>query len=210
MTSDPGYDQAKDSANRLAPRPISRPPVDPVSRREFGRPAGLRGSFVAERVRPKKYREQSEFRPSEQPADPVLQEAFSRPDGSPETLQRHPVDSGALAAEKDGVEPDHADDPWRDPGAPAALGTPAVAPSPSRSALGYGGKLGVRDVLFGGKVSYLALLVLLLIALVIGLIGGVVGRKTAEVAEAFTTSKVTLSTNGNGEAPAGRFAKVAA
>ncbi|ETB43120.1 serine protease, partial [Mycobacterium avium subsp. hominissuis 10-5606] len=92
----------------------------------------------------------------------------------------------------------------------AALGTPAVAPSPSRSALGYGGKLGVRDVLFGGKVSYLALLVLLLIALVIGLIGGVVGRKTAEVAEAFTTSKVTLSTNGNGEAPAGRFAKVAA
>ncbi len=118
MTSDPGYDQAKDSANRLAPRPISRPPVDPASRREFGRPAGLRGSFVAERVRPKKYREQSEFRPSEQPADPVLQEAFSRPDGSPETLQRHPVDSGALAAEKDGVEPDHADDPWRDPGAP--------------------------------------------------------------------------------------------
>jgi S1-C subfamily serine protease len=42
------------------------------------------------------------------------------------------------------------------------------------------------------------------------LLGGVVGRKTAEVVEAFTTSKVTLSTNGNSEAPAGRFAKVAA
>ncbi|EUA26019.1 trypsin family protein [Mycobacterium intracellulare 1956] len=67
----------------------------------------------------------------------------------------------------------------------------------------------MRDVLFGGRVSYLALLVLALIALVIGLVGGVVGRKTAEVAEAFTTSKVTLSTNGNGEGPAGRFAKVA-
>jgi len=38
----------------------------------------------------------------------------------------------------------------------------------------------------------------------------VIGRKTAEVVEAFTTSKVTLSTGGNGESPAGRFAKVAA
>src|SRR6202034_1933384 len=70
--------------------------------------------------------------------------------------------------------------------------------------------LGVRDVLFGGRVSYPALGVLAVLALLIGLVGGVVGRKTAEVVEAFTTSKVTLSTNGNSEAPAGRFAKVAA
>ena len=40
---------------------------------------------------------------------------------------------------------------------PAALGTPAVTPPVSRTALGQSGKLGVRDVLFGGKVSYLAL-----------------------------------------------------
>lgn len=214
MTSDQGFDQGQDSGknsgNRLAPRPISRPPVDPASRQLFSRPGGLRGSFVAERVRPKKYQDQAEFTPHDQPADPVLQEAFSRPEGSPFSLQRHPVDAGALAAEKNGAEPDELDDPWRDPGAAAALGTPAVAPPAHQSALGYGGKLGVRDVLFGGKVSYLALLVLLLIALVIGMLGGLIGRKTAEVAEAFTTSKVTLSTNGNGEGPAGRFAKVAA
>jgi S1-C subfamily serine protease len=74
----------------------------------------------------------------------------------------------------------------------------------------HSGKLGVRDVLFGGKVSYLALAVLLIIALVIGALGGVIGRKTAEVVEAFTTSKVTLSTAGNTEEPAGRFTKVAA
>ncbi len=209
MTSDQGFDQKQDSGHRLAPRPISRPPVDPGSRQVFSRPDGLRGSFVAERVRPPKYRDQAGFEPNEQPADPVLQEAFSRPGGSPDSLQRHPVDAGALAAERDGEEPDEAD-PWRDPAAAAALGTPAVVPAPPRTALGFGGKLGVRDVLFGGKVSYLALLVLLLIALVIGGIGGVIGRKTAEVAEAFTTSKVTLSTNGNGESPAGRFAKVAA
>ena len=210
MTSDQGNDSGKNSGNRLAPRPISRPPVDPASRQAFSRPDGLHGSFVAERVRPPKYRDQSEFEPDDQPADPVLQEAFSRPVGSADSLQRHPIDAGALAAENDGAEPDEADDPWRDPAAAAALGTPAVATPPPQTALGYGGKLGVRDVLFGGRVSYLALLVLLLTALVVGGVGGVIGRKTAEVAEAFTTSKVTLSTSGNGESPAGRFAKVAA
>ncbi|HSS23582.1 MAG TPA: trypsin-like peptidase domain-containing protein [Mycobacterium sp.] len=210
MTSDQGNDSGNNGGNRLAPRPISRPPVDPGSRQAFGRPAGLQGSFVAERVRPQKYREQAEFSPHDQSADPVLGEAFSRPVGAAESLQRHPIDAGALAAEKDGAEPVEPEDPWRDPVAGAALGSPAVAPPAPQTALGYGGKLGVRDLLFGGKVSYLALAVLLLIALVIGLIGGVIGRKTAEVVEAFTTSKVTLSTSGNTEGPAGRFAKVAA
>ncbi len=210
MTSDQGNDSGKKSGYRLAPRPILRPPVDPASTQTFGRPDGLNGSFVAERVRPPKYRDQAEFRPNDQPADPVLEEAFSRPVGSPESLQRHPIDAGALNAEKDGAAADEPDDPWRDPAAAAALGTPAVAPSLPRTTLGYGGKLGVRDLLFGGKVSYLALLVLLVAALVIGGIGGVIGRKTAEVVEAFTTSKVTLATSGNGEVPAGRFAKVAA
>ena len=77
MTSDQGNDSGNSSGNRLAPRPISRPPVDPASRQAFGRPAGQLGSFVAERVRPRKYREQAEFRPHDQPADPVLEEAFS-------------------------------------------------------------------------------------------------------------------------------------
>jgi S1-C subfamily serine protease len=210
VTSDQGNDSGNNGGNRLAPRPVFRPPVDPGSRQAFGRPTGLQGSFVAERVRPQKYREQAEFRPHDQPADPVLGEAFSRPVGVAESLQRHPVDAGALAAEKDGAGPDESEDPWRDPAAAAALGSPAVARPVPHIALGYRGKLGVRDVLFGGRVSYLALAVLLLTALVIGLIGGVIGRKTAEVVEAFTTSKVTLSTPGNTEGPAGRFAKVAA
>ena len=65
------------------------------------------------------------------------------------------------------------------------------------------GKLGVRDVLFGGRVSYVALAVLAITALVIGVAGGWVGRKTAEVVEAFTTSKVTLETSDNVRAAAG-------
>jgi S1-C subfamily serine protease len=214
VTSDQGFDQRQDSGknsgHRLPPRPISRPPVDPASRQAFSRPDGLNGSFVADRVRPPKYRDQGDFRPHEQPADPVLQEAFSRPVGAVDTLQRHPIDAGALAAEQNGSDTDELDDPWRDPGAAAALGTPAVSPEAPRTAPGYRGKLGVRDVLFGGKVSYVALAVLAIIALVIGIGGGWVGRKTAEVVEAFTTSKVTLETDDNPEQPTGRFAKVAA
>ena len=210
MTSDNGNDSGESSRPRLTPRPISRPPVDAASRQTFGRPDGLQGSFVAERVRPPKYQDQTEFRPHDQPADPVLQEAFSRPVGGVDSLQRHPIDADVLAAEKNGAGADEPDDPWRDPAAAAALGSPAVAPSVPPAVPGYSGKLGVRDVLFGGKVSNLALAVLLLIALLIGTLGGVIGRKTAEVVEAFTTSKVTLSTPGNTELPAGRFANVAA
>lgn len=209
MTSDEGNNSGQDS-HRLTPRPISRPPVDPASHHTFGRPSGLAGSFVADRVRPQKFRDQAEFRPQDQAADPVLQEAFSRPWTGAESLQRHPIDAGALAAEKDGAGPEEPDDPWRDPAAAAALGTPALTAEAPHIALGHGGMLGVRDLLFGGKVSYRALAVLAAVALVIGLVGGMIGRKTAEVVEAFTTSKVTLSTSGNGEEPAGRFAKVAA
>ena len=56
---------------------------------------------------------------------------------------------------------------------------PAAAPAPAPAATNVG-KLGVRDVLFGGRVSYVALAMLAIIALVIGLAGGWVGRKTAE------------------------------
>ena len=97
---------------------------------------------------------------------------------------------------------DEPDDPWRDPGAAAALGTPAVPQPPRAPSNASMGKLGVRDVLFGGRVSYVALAVLGIVALVIGFAGGWVGRKTAEVVEAFTTSKVTLETSDNGAAAA--------
>jgi S1-C subfamily serine protease len=203
-------DQDKNGARRLAPRPVSRPPVDAASRQAFSRPDGVQGSFVAERVRPSKYRNEVEFAPHDEPADPILLEAFGRPFSGVESLQRHPIDASALDGEKGKDQLEEPDDPWRDPRAAAALGGPAVAPTRLRGTDEEHGRLGVRDVLFGGRVSYLALAVLAVIALLIGLVGGVIGRKTAEVVEAFTTSKVTLSTNGNGEPPAGRFAKVAA
>ncbi len=210
VTSDQGTNNDQNPGHHLATRPVARPPVDAASREAFGRPCGFSGSFVAEYVRPQKYRDRSEFRPDDQPADPVLAEAFSRPFGSVDSLQRHPIDAGALAAEKDATQLDEPDDPWRDPAAAATLASPAVASPVPHTELGQCGKLGVRDVLFGGRVSYLALVILVFIALALGAIGGVIGRKTAEIVDAFTTSKVTLATTNNTEEPAGRFAKVAA
>jgi S1-C subfamily serine protease len=195
-----------EGSHRVPPRPVSRPPVDPSTTRAFGRPDGVNGSFVGEG----KQRDQGEFTPTNQSPDPVLQEAFGPPNGKADSLQRHPADIGALEAERERQKPQEPDDPWRDPNAAAALGTPAVQAPPPAPAAAHVGKLGVREVLFGGRVSYVALAVLAIIALVIGLAGGWVGRKTAEVVQAFTTSKVTLSTDSGAEQPEGRFAKVAA
>jgi hypothetical protein len=79
------------------------------------------------------------------------------------------------------------EDPWRDPAAGAALGNPALAAPAPQAAGAERGKLGVRDVLFGGRVAYRALAILAAIALVIGLAGGWValqrrstGKRTPE------------------------------
>lgn len=190
---------------RLAPRPVSRPPVDPASQRAFGRPAGVAGSFLGA----DKHIDQGEYTPKSLNPDPVLAEAFGRPYAGGDSLQRHPADAGALDAENLSDE-DDTPDPWRDPAAAAALGAPAVVASAPVVVQAPQGKLGVRDVLFGRKVSVVALVILALIALLIGALGGLVGNKTAEVVEAFTTSKVTLETSDLPAQPAGRLAEVAA
>jgi S1-C subfamily serine protease len=193
-------------SQRLAPRPVDRPPVDPAAQRAFGRPDGFRGSFLDE----PQHRDPDEFTPKTPAADPVLAEAFSRPPRATDSLQRHPADAGALEAERRAGQPEDTDDPWRDPGAPVSLGTPAMAqPAPTHAAAPTG-KLGVRDVLFGRRVSYVALAILAVVAVLVGIVGGWVGNRTAEVVQAFTTSKVTLETDDGAELPEGRFAKVAA
>ena len=202
-TAPPGSGDGN-ASTRLAPRPISRPPVDSASRNAFGRPDGFEGSFLGS----EEHRDQGEHAPRNAAPDPVLEEAFGRPASAGESLQRHPADAGALDGERDD-ETDIAADPWRDPSAAAQLSGPALARPLPAGAGGPTGKLGVRDVFFGGKVSYRALAVLAVLAITIAFVGGWVGRKTAEVVEAFTTSKVTLSTNGN-QLPEGRFAQVAA
>ncbi len=132
---------------------------------------------------PDHHHEQGEYTPTNQPPQPVLAEAFG-PSLTPD-------------AEYDAVEQ------------PAyALPAPTAPPPPAQT-VGTK-KLGVRDILFGNRVSRPALIVLAVIAIAIGLVGGWVGRKTAEVIEAFTIPKVTLNTTNTNHLPAGQMAKVAA
>ena len=137
---------------------------------------------------PDRHRDQGEYTPTNQAPEPVLAEAFGP----------------ALAADSEGVATEQPGYPVGDP-APAEIpATRAAAPPVAKS------KLGVLDVLFGGKLTRVALTVLAVIAIAIGLAGGWVGRKTAEVIEAFTISKMTLNTTDADQLPEGQMAKVAA
>ncbi|MFC3960698.1 S1C family serine protease [Nocardia jiangsuensis] len=184
----------------LGPRPVYRPHIDTHTASTFRRPSGLSGSFAAhDQARaagagpdPVPHR----------PPDTVLAEAFGRPEGSAELLQRDPD-----AAERDDRIAGPAD-PWRDPAAGARLGAPAL-PTPKPAALPPSERLTAREVLFGSRVAPRALALLAAVALVIGLIGGLVGRLTAETASTLTSRKVTLEQVEGGEEPHGQIAAVA-
>jgi S1-C subfamily serine protease len=116
-----------------------------------------------------------------------------------------------MAAEKVRDLPDELADPWRDPSAAPSLGAPAVPKPPPVDAVAVpAGKLGVRDVLFGRKVSWIALGVVLLVAAVTCLGGVLVSRYSAQVMAAFTTANATVATDGSADEPTDRFSKVAA
>ncbi|MGW4739803.1 S1C family serine protease [Nocardia xishanensis] len=187
----------------LGPRPVVRPHVDTHTARAFRRPSGTSGSF-------------SDYTPSRagagapplgpelhnRPPDAVLAEAFGRPEGSDELLQRDP-DAAEAAPAHSGPA-----DPWRDPTAGARLGAPAV-PTPQPEPLPQSRKLSAREVLFGSRIAPKALALLAAIALGIGVLGGLIGRLTAEQTTNLTSRKVTLEQSGDVERPHGLIATVA-
>jgi S1-C subfamily serine protease len=138
---------------------------------------------------PGEHRDQGEYTPTNQAPQPVLAQAFGP--AATSDPQSRDADQPADAVSHPAVE--------ESPPAPAAA-PPPIAIS----------KLGVRDLLFGGKVSRPALVVLAILALMIGLVGGWMGRKTAEVIEAFTIPKMTLNTTDTDHLPQSRMGKVAA
>ena len=177
-------EQIDDKADLFVGRHVS---VSRETAEVFGRPAGVRGSFADSG--------QSDSRPAPaiRPPDPVLAEAFSRPAGEPDSLQRDPLASYGVPD-----EPPARADPWRDPDSTPTLDRPAlsvpVAPEPTLA----GPKLGVREVLFGNRISWWALGTLAMIALLIGLVGGLLGRWTAEVAAPLHSNSVKLHQSGGG------------
>ncbi len=169
-------------APRLGPRVNQHPPIPEQTTTVFGRPDGVDGAFD-----PRESARSNPHRPVVANPDPVLREAFARPEGA-DTLGRDP---DSRFGEKD--ETPTPPDPWRDPNAAAALSAPAVEtpvpPPPSAP----GPKLGVRELLFDRKVSWKALAVLAVVALVVGVVGGLIGRLTAEVTAPLHSSNVSLS-----------------
>lgn len=106
----------------LAPRPVYRPHVDSHTAHAFRRPAGQSGSFAARGAGT----ESTAASAPKGPPEAVLAEAFGRPSGSTELLQRDPdavSDKGPVAGPAD---------PWRDPDSLARLGAPAVGSPTTR------------------------------------------------------------------------------
>ncbi|MFC9786238.1 S1C family serine protease [Rhodococcus sp. NPDC127528] len=202
MNSDSALPTTPDGSTpeRLAPRPLYRPTVDAASAAAFSRPEGVTEPFV-----PGAGADSPEADPtlSVRPPDPVLAEAFGRPEGETATIQRDPDASVSAESAAPAVS-----DPWRDPAAAVRLGAAAVQ-TPPPAPLPPAAKLGVREVLLGERVAPRALAVLVGAALAIGLVGGIIGRVTAENVGALTSQKVELTQSGDGGREAGQVAKVA-
>ncbi|MFJ2664475.1 trypsin-like peptidase domain-containing protein [Nocardia fluminea] len=188
-------------APSLGPRPVYRPHIDSHTARAFRRPNGQAGSFAPHD--PHRVTGQgADAGIVARPPDGVLAEAFARPEGSSELLQREPGADEPKTVIAGPV------DPWRDPDAAARLGSPAVdTPPPAR--LPVADKLSAREVLFGSRVAPKALALLAALALGIAVVGGLVGRVTAETASTLTSRKVTLDQSAGVETPHSQIAAVA-
>ncbi|WP_280265872.1 S1C family serine protease [Nocardia wallacei] len=186
----------------LGPRPVYRPEIDSQTAHVFRRPADQTGSFAPQPPGSPAAAHHGGPELVNRPPDAVLAEAFGRPEGSDELLQRDPD------ADNDTAPPAGPADPWRDPDAAARLGAPAIA-TPQEQSLPPGTRLGARDVLFGRKVAPAALAILAVIALAIGLVGGLVGRLAGDSTSALTSRKVSLQQEGDPDKSAGPITRVA-
>jgi S1-C subfamily serine protease len=200
--------------DRLGPRPLDRPPADPADAAVFGRPAGVASAFAPVPGGARAARTAFADLTVAPPPPEALVAAFGRPEGSKEILQRPPAppsrdgDGGeeALWTSSNGA------DPWRDPGAGAIIGPPAVGQdadatkTPKRPP---GALLSLPEVLLGRRVKTFSLVLLGVIALLIGAAGGLVGWVVARGGNVLT-SDVTLSQAQPGkERPVGSVADIA-
>lgn len=198
------------SPPRLEPRPLDRPDVDPAQAALFARPSDVDGSFAPDH--------QDAKPPHVEPTPPAsgaLAQAFGRPHGNAELLQRPPGVPGPGA----GTGPDEPmfwseqgeHDPWRHPGSGAVLGPPAQAElGKDGEQPGEGPLLSTRELLFGRRVRPSALAALGGFALVLAIVGGFIGRLTVEEGNPLTNPDVTLSQVEPGvNRPPGSVARVA-
>jgi S1-C subfamily serine protease len=203
--------------DRLGPRPLERPPVDPHAAAVFRRPSGVSGAFAPPFGGVPGARNVTGDLTAAPPPPDALPSAFGRPHGSNEVLQRPPGGRGGTGRHS---EPD-ADlwttgtgaDPWRDPAAGAVIGPPALGVVPPAEGKDVhrppAAMLSLPELLFGRRVKPTALGVLALVALLIGAAGGLVGWLLAREGNALT-SEVTLAQVEPGkERPTGSVSDIA-
>ncbi len=183
MSDRPGSEQPAAGPARLTSRPALRPPEDPRQRTVFGRPTGTPGSFAPGSARGVDSRVGLAA-----PTDPGLAQAFGRPDGTAGSLQRDPAERSGARPTGGATPPD----PWRDPGAGAVLGAPALSAEAGAVAAPVH-RLGVREVLLGSRVRPRALVTLGALALVIGLLGGLLVLAGTRASNPLTDPTVTLA-----------------
>ncbi|SDD00014.1 S1C family serine protease [Actinokineospora iranica] len=193
---------------RITPRPLDRPAVDPTMAAAFGRPAGVAGAFSPSAATPPVLGELT----TAPPPPESLAAAFGRPPGETEVLQR-PPGQGAESDESDDAlwSPDA--DPWRDPAAGAVIGPPAVdrpdETDPDTGKRPSGALLSLSDVLFGRRVKPLALAALGLVAVLVGAAGGLVGWFLARGGDQLTSDVTLAQTQPGKERPAGSVSDIA-
>ncbi|MDT8909422.1 trypsin-like peptidase domain-containing protein [Amycolatopsis sp. PS_44_ISF1] len=211
MTEQPDANPAQPGSagdDRLGPRPLDRPAVDPAQTAVFGRPHGVDGAFDQLYTPAANGRRDLSLAP---PAPESLAEAFRRPPGAEGVLLERPREAtGDANAAEAPLWTDGAD-PWRDPAAGAVLAGPAVPaedePKPGQRPAGA--LLSLPEVLFGRRVQTKALVLLGVVALLVGAVGGLVGWWVADTGSELTGSATISETDAAKERPPGSVADIA-
>ncbi|WP_236795809.1 S1C family serine protease [Amycolatopsis sp. GM8] len=209
--SQPNNPAEQSGEPRLAPRPLDRPSVDPSQAATFGRPQGVDGAFDKLYTPGTPNGAHIIAKP---PAPESLAEAFGRPPGANDVrLQRAADDNG----NGQGPSPESplwskTADPWRDPGAAAVLGGPALDVADEETdeeERPRGAMLSLPEVLFGRRVKPVALGLLGVVALLIGAAGGAIGWWIASTGNSLTGSATISEAEAGKERAPGSIADIA-
>ena len=209
--SQPNTPEENSREPRLAPRPLDRPAVDPAQAATFGRPRGVEGAFDKLYAPGSRNGESIIATP---PAPESLAEAFGRPPGAENVQLQRPGDDNGRPERADPESPLWAKsaDPWRDPGAPAMLGGPALSEDDEDSdddEKPRGAMLSLPEVLFGRRVKPTALALLGVVCLLVGAVGGLVGWGVARSGDSLTGSATIADAEAGKERAPGSIAEIA-
>ncbi|MBB4686091.1 S1C family serine protease [Amycolatopsis jiangsuensis] len=215
MTDQPNANSAQPGAvgaDRLEPRPLERPAVDPAQTAVFGRPRGVEGAFDKLYTPPPNGNGGGRGFELAPPPPESLAEAFRRPPGAEDVVLQRPLEAtGEPPAPEEPLWTDQRD-PWRDPAAGAVLAGPAVAGEESGSASETrpsGALLSLPEVLFGRRVKPRALALLGVVALLVGAIGGLAAWWIADTGSELTGSATISEAEAAKERPPGSLADIA-